>query len=135
MAKLVITEGYVTLGGTEVSAYAKAITVNYSAEVQDTTTFGAATRTKLPGLKDWSMTIEFVQDYADNALDEILFALVGTSFTAVVGPASSAVGVNNPRYSGTAILDSYSPLAGSIGETVTASITLQGSGTLSRLTA
>ena len=48
------------------------------------------------------------------------------------GPDSAAVGANNPKYTGNAILMSYPPLGNSVGELATGSLTLEGNGPLAR---
>ena len=136
MASLVLADCFVSLGGTDVSTYVRSVTLPYAAEMQDDTTMGDTTRINKGGLKNWSIDIEFQQDFADNLIDEILFPLVGTSFTVIVRPvASSVVGVSNPNYTGTGILESYQPFGQSVGDLATSTVTIQSAGTLTRATA
>lgn len=134
MANFVFTDADVSIGGNDVSAYVSSVTINYSAEIQDTTAMGDTSRTRLGGLKDWSAEVELHQDFANSALDSILFPLVGTSVAVSIKPTSSAVGTSNPNFNGNAILESYPPLGNSVGELATTSISLQGNGTLARST-
>jgi len=135
MAKIVLTDASVVIGGNDVSANVKSVTINYAAELQDSTVMGDDTRRRLGGLKDWSMDVELAQDFAASQLDSILFPLVGTTFTVTLKPTSSAVGTSNPSYSGTGILENYPPLGNSIGDLATTSISIQSAGTLARATA
>lgn len=135
MASLVLTDAFVSFGGTDISSYIRSVSINYSAELVDETAMSDTTRINKGGLKNWSMEFESNADFTDNLLDEILFPLVGTTFTVIVRPTSSAVGVSNPNYTGTGILESYSPLGQSVGELATSSFTVQSAGTLSRATA
>jgi hypothetical protein len=135
MAKMVLTDAFVSISGNDVSDHVKSVSLNYAADMQDATAMGDGTHKRLGGLKDWSMDVEFHQDFAAANLDSILFPLVGTSFTVIARPVkSTAVGTGNPNYTGTAILESYKPLGGSVGDLAMCNITLQGNGTLSRAT-
>lgn len=136
MASMVMTDAFVSLGGTDVSTYVRSVSLPYGAEMLDDTTMGDTTRINKGGLKTWQLDIEFQQDFTDNLIDEILFPLVGTTFTVIVRPvASSVVGVSNPNYTGTGILESYQPIGQSVGDLGTSSVTIQSAGTLTRATA
>lgn len=135
MAEFVFTDAFVTIDGVDLSDHVRSVTVNYSADMQDDTAMGDGTRSRLGGLKDWSVDVEFNQDFASSSVDDTLFPLVGTSFVVAVRPTSAARSATNPEYSGTGILESYPPLGGAVGDLSTSSITIQSAGTLSRLTA
>lgn len=134
MASLAFTDAVVTIGGTDLSDYVKTVTINYSSEMLDETAMGDGTRKNKGGLLNWSIDVEFKQDFAAAAVDVTLFPLVGTTFTVVVRPTSSSVSATNPNYTGTGILESYSPLGNSVGDLAVAPITIQSAGTLSRAT-
>lgn len=135
MAQTVITDAVVTLNGNTISSHVTSVTINYNADMLEDTAMGDDTHSRLGGLKDWSMDIEIQQDYADNDIDEILFGLVGTTFTVTVKPASGSPSAGNPLYSGTAILPGYTPINGKVGDLAMTSISLQSAGTLSRAVA
>lgn len=135
MAKVVLTDAYVLVNAVNLSAFVKSVTLNYAAELQDSTTMGDTTRERLGGLKDWSIDLELTQDFAAGAVDATLFGLVGNTFAVEVRPTSGARSATNPAYTGTGILESYPPIGGSIGDLLMTSITIQAAGPLSRLTA
>lgn len=131
-----LTDGYFSYNSNDLSDYVKQITINYESDIQETTTMGATARTFLGGLLNWTATIEFRSDYADNLLDEILYPLLGGSGYAVeFRPTSSSVGASNPKYTGTGIMTSFQPIGGTVGELAMSPISLQGSGVLTRATA
>lgn len=134
MASLAFTDGFVSLGGTDISDYVTSITLDYAAEMLDETAMGDTTRIMKGGLKNWSVNLEMNQDFADNLIDEILFPLVGTTTTVIVRPTSSAVGAANPNYTGTGIIENYSPFGNGVGDLAKTSITIQSAGALSRAT-
>lgn len=136
MASVSFTDCFVSLGGTDMSAYVKSVTLNYAAEMLDDTAMGDTTRVNLGGLKNWSVEVEFNQDFTDNELDEDLFALVGASTAVVIRPVkSTVVGTGNPNYTGTGVMESYTPISGSVGDLLPASCVIQSAGTLTRATA
>lgn len=135
MAKMVLTDAFVSIAGNDVSDHVKSVSINYAADMQDSTAMGDGTHKRLGGLKDWSMDIEFHQDFAASNIDSILFPLVGSNAAMIVRPVkSTVVGTGNPNYTGTGIMESYKPLGGSVGDLAMCNITIQGNGTLSRAT-
>ena len=135
MAELVFTDAFVSIDGNDLSDHVKSVSIEYSADMQEITAMGDDTHTMLGGLKNWSMSVEFNQDYAAASVDAVLFPLVGTSFTVIVRPvASTAVGATNPNYTGTGLLESYNPIAASVGEVGAASVSIQPGSTLNRAT-
>jgi hypothetical protein len=134
MASLAFTNASVVLNSVDLSDHVKSVTLNYSAAMLDDTAMGDTTKKNKGGLKDWSLNVEFKQDYAAASVDATLFPLVGSTFTVAVKPVNTATSATNPQYSGTGILESYPPIAGGVGNLAAASVTIQAAGTLSRAT-
>ena len=132
MAESVFTNAHVSLGAVDLSDHVRQVTLSYSSEVQDSTAMSADTRTRLGGLLDWSLNIEFNQDYATSKVDQTLFSLVGTSVAVELRPDAGAASATNPEYTGNAILESYQPMGGTVGEMHVSPVTLTGTGTLAR---
>lgn len=135
MASFVMNDASVVINAVDLSDFVQSVTVNYAAEMVDETAMGDDTRKNKGGLKNWSIDVEFKQDFAASAVDATLFSLVGSTFTVTVKPTSAAVGSTNPSYSGTGILESYAPMDGGVGDLATTSVTIQSAGTLTRATA
>ena len=134
MAKFVLTDASITVGGTDLSDDVQSIEVSYEAEAQECTTMGDDTREQLGGLKNWSVTLNFVQDFASAQVDATLFSAVGTQVALVIKPTSGAVSTTNPSFSGTGLLTNYNPIGNSVGETAIAPATFVAAGTLTRAT-
>jgi predicted secreted protein len=135
MGKFVWKTPDIVVNSQDLSDHVESLTINYGAEIIDMTASGDATRSKLAGLKDWSVNVTFKQDYAASSVDATLFDLVGAaSFTITMKPTDSAVGATNPSFSGSALLESYTPIDGSVGAGATTTVTFQGTGTLARAT-
>jgi hypothetical protein len=134
MASLALTDAFVSINAKDLSPFVQSVTINYAAEMLDASTMGVGTRVNLGGLKNWSIDIEFVQDFgATPAPDIDLFSLVGTTFTVIVRPVKGTlVGATNPNYTGTGILESYSPIGNSVGDLAMAPVTIQSAGPLTR---
>lgn len=139
MAELCFKDCYFSVGTTvaptNLTDHVRGVTINYAAEMLDKTAMQDDSRSRLAGLKDWSMTVEFNQDYAAGEVDATLFDMVGAASTTVrvmVKPTTAAVGAANPRFHGYSLLESYGPVAGTIGGLLTATATFQGDGNLTR---
>lgn len=135
MAKLVLTDAFVSVGGNDISCDVRTVTLNYAAEEVDATVMCDDTRTNLGGLKTWSLELEIANDFAATDVDSIMFPLVGTQVAVIFRPNSAAVGASNPQYSGTGMLSTYNPVGGSVGDLATAPITIVSAGTLARTVA
>lgn len=135
MAHFVLTDAFVSLNAVDLSDHVKSVTVDYKADVQDDTTMGDTTHTRLGGLKDWNLSIEFAQDFAAAEVDATLFPLVGTSFAVIVRAVNvGGVSATNPNFTGTGILESYTPIGGSVGDLAMAPVSILGNGVLTRAT-
>jgi len=135
MAAIVLTNAKVSYNSNDISDHVLSVTINYQASIVDNTAMNSnAVMSNLPALKSWSMDIELEQDYAAANLDSIMFALVGTANTVLVNPVNSANSTSNPQYSGSAILESYQPITGKVGDLAKTVLKLTGTGALSRLT-
>ena len=132
MAEIVLVDAFATFGGADLSDHIRSITINHNAEILDKSAMSDTSRANIAGLKNWSVDVEFNQDYAATKTDATLFALVGTSVALVMRPDSGVIGPTNPEFTGNAFLESYSPIGGSIGEVHTTTVTFKGSGPLAR---
>lgn len=132
MAHLVFTSPSVTLNSVDLSDHVRSVSLDYKADMVDDTNAGDTTRVRLGGIKDWTLTIEFAQDFAADDVDATMFPLVGTTFAIAVRPTSAAASATNPEYTGTGILESYPPLGNGIGDLATTSVTIQAASALSR---
>ena len=132
MASIVLTNVSVTVGGTDISAYVLGITLNYDAEAVKETRMGNTTNVNKGGVKNWDGTIQFKQDYTDAAVDDTVFALIGTTGTFQGWPNSNTTGPNNPKFSGTALFQGYAPISGQHGELAKSALKFVSAGDLSR---
>jgi hypothetical protein len=140
MARLVLTDASVVVNGINLSEFITSVGITTSEDVVDTTGMGTAgARTRVSGLADNSLTLEFNQDYATGGpeitMNAVGASLVGTTFTVVIKPTSAAVGANNPSYSFTALCAEWQPLSAAVGELATVSATWPISGAITKAVA
>lgn len=135
MATFAFTDAYVTVNSVDLSDHVRQVTLDVSADELEDTAMGDTFRSRIGGLKDWSVTLEFNQDFAASEVDATLWPLLGSTTTVVVRPTSAAAGATNPQYSGTVLVSQYNPLTNSVGDLATTSVTWQGASTLARATA
>lgn len=135
MAKFVATDYNITIGGTDFSASLAAVTLDVSAEEQETTSFGDSWRERISGLKDASVSLDFHQDFGAASVDATLWPLLGGTVAIVVKPTASSVSATNPSYTFTALVTEYQPFASSVGDLATLSVTWPVTGAVTRGTA
>lgn len=119
MAKVVLKDASITVNGTDLSTRCDSVTIEDSAEEVDVTAFqGNGYREFAQGLKDATITASFFQDFASGSVHSVLNAVYqsGSTFDVVVKGDDGSVGEDNPSFTMTARLFSYSPLAGGVGE-------------------
>ena len=136
MAKFVATDVKVTINGTNFSDHIAQVSLEQTSDEIETTAFGTEWRQRIGGgLKDASISIDFHQDFGAGSVDAILSPLFGSIATVVVIPTSGSVSATNPSFTGTFSVVQYSPVASSVGDLATLSVSWPSAGTVSRGTA
>jgi hypothetical protein len=136
MAIFVATDFSVSINGsTALASYLTQVELKTSANDITTTSFGSSWVTRVAGLKEGSVTLQFNQDYAASTVDATLWPLLGSQATVVIKPTSTAVSSSNPAYTAVALVTDLTPVSGQIGDLATFSVTWPTSGTVSRATA
>jgi len=132
MAKFAATDYVIKINGNDFSTNMNQAELTIEAEDLETTAFGQGFRTRIGGLKQASVTLQFMQDFAGGSIDATLNSLVGTIATVVLIPAGTAISATNPSYTANCLVTQYSPMASSVGDLATFSITWPVSGTVTR---
>ena len=133
MPRLVLTNAKVTINSVNLSDHIASVTLSTSADVVDTTGFSStAARSRVAGLLDNSVTLEFHQDFATSNVEATVYPLIGTTTTVVVTPVDTTVGATNPSYTFSALVAEWQPLSGAVGELATASVTWPISGSITK---
>jgi hypothetical protein len=132
MATKVFTNALVEVDGTDISPHVSELTLNYSAEILDETAMGDNTRVRKGGLKVWSFDVTMHQDFEAGAVDATMFSIVGTSSCWEIRPENACSSANNPIFSGIGLVETYNPVAGSVGALLDTNVTVQAKSTLDR---
>jgi hypothetical protein len=137
MAKFVVTTNAVTLNGSDISSScARAELVINAAEV-DTTDFGSAGWTEvIGGLKSGTVSLDFHSDFGAGAVSTLFQDLVGTIGTVtLIGGNGTAPSATTPKYTATVLINSFTPVAGAVGDLSTFSVSFPTTGAVSYATA
>lgn len=140
MARIVLTDASVVINGINLSEFITSVAISSSEDVVETTGMGSGgARTRVAGLGDNSLTLEFNQDFATSGpevtINAVGSSLVGTTTTVVVKPTSGAVSASNPSYSFSAVVAEWQPLSAAVGELATVSATWPISGNITKAVA
>lgn len=136
MAVHVLTAARLLVSGVDFSDHISSITVESSAAEVDSTNFASAGwEENLGGLKKWSATIQWQQDFAASEVDATLTTLVGSTVS-FNGRYSSATGTSatNPAYYGNLLVTSLPRVSGAVGDLHGFSVTWPGTGALTYAT-
>jgi hypothetical protein len=136
MAKQVLLQSAILIGGTDLSTYCSKIELTVEVEEKDATTFGSAGwHENLGGIKSGSLALTFKQDVAAAAIDSILWPFLGTLQTFETRLNNAVVGTSNPKYTGSCLIRQHNPISGSVGDVAEMSVTWPTSGAITRATA
>lgn len=140
MARLVLTDAYVVLASTDISQYVTSISLTSTLDVVETTGMSSTSRTRVAGLRDNQVTIEFNQDFASGALEALIYpsdatTKIGTAVAMTVKPTSAATSTTNPAYGFSALITEWQSVSGAVGELATVSVTWPISGAITKTTA
>jgi hypothetical protein len=135
MAKFFAQDYKVTIGTTVLSDSIASVTLDITTDEVETTAFGSTYRTRIGGLKDASVSLDFHQDFGAGSVDALLFPLMGSTVAVKIAPTSGTITATNPEYRFDALVTQYQPFAGAVGDLATLSITWPVSGEVVRGTA
>ena len=125
----VLTDALVSINAVDLSDHVASVTINEGAELKEATVMGDAGVRRLSGLKDWSMTVTFRQDFDAAKVDATLQPLVGGSSFAVAVRKSKtdAISATNPEMQGNGLIDGDLPVvAADVGEVHDITVTIVG---------
>lgn len=127
MAKFVLKTPVVTINGVDLSDHVSSATIETSRDEVDVTAFGAANKEILAGLGDVTITLEMFQDFAAAEVDATLWPLstTDTPFTVAIKPTNGAISATNPEYQLSALMFTYAPINGAVGEASATTVTFR----------
>jgi hypothetical protein len=135
MSKIVLTDAKVTINSVNLSDHINNITLETKDDIIETSAFGTTAKTRVAGLSDNQVTLDFHQDFAAANVEATIYPLLGQTTTIVVQPTSAVVSATNPTYTFSAVIVDWTPLKGGIGQLATASVTFPITGTIAKAVA
>lgn len=137
MAVIVLTNAFISVGGTTLSSFGNSVTLTYEKDSIEITSFGDSGHKFTGGLENNSCEIALMQDFAvspSNAVEATVYPLVGTTTTVIIKPNGATTSATNPAYTlSNTYLAAHTPVAGAVGELATTTLTFTG-GTLAKAT-
>lgn len=115
---------------TDISAYCTSVQLQTPQGSYDTTTLGNSSKTFINGLAEWSIQVDGLYDAT---VDGYLAPIDSASRSIEFYPAGTPVGATKPKFSGEVLKTSYQ-VTDPVDGVVPFSLTLQGTGTLTRAT-
>ena len=134
MAKFAATDFTITINGTALTTSLNSVDLTINADDKETTTFGSGFRTRVGGLKQGSLKLNFMQDFAASNVEATLYPLLGTIATVVIQPTSGTVSATNPSYTVPCLVSQIQPLSASVGDIAMQQVTWNTSGTVVKAT-
>lgn len=137
MAKFVMKDPVVVVGGSTVTASCASATISLESDDVETTSFGTdGWRTRIGGLKGGSVDFEFHQDFGSGGIDSLLWPLLGGTAAISIRPGgTAAIAATNPEYQFDVLVAQYNPMDSAVGDLATVSVSFPITGAVTRATA
>ena len=141
MAKLVLTNAYVSINGVNLSDHIASISLATQYDLVETTQFGDTSKRVVAGLANNTISFEFHQDFTAGSVESIIYPLLGTATTCRIKPLDAPRSSSNPEYvmdgtlgSGKILISEWTALNAAVGELTTATVTWPISGDVIKIT-
>jgi predicted secreted protein len=132
MAIQALTAQVVSINSVDISAYCKSATLTIDVNSLDTTDFASDGWTEMiGGLKSGTLSVELMDDVADNELDEDLYAILGTVVPFAVKLDDGGISASNPEYQGNVLITQWN-IGGAVGDLATKSLSFPITGAIVR---
>ena len=122
MAAFMLYNASVSINSVDLSSAVTSITFTENAAELETTAMGDSNVTRIGGLLDGNIDLEFNQDMQTSETQATIRSLVGTVTTVVVKSDAAAVSAANPSWTFSALVTEWPSVNGTVGELATASI-------------
>ena len=123
MAVFLQNDVQLVVNSVDLTDHVASVTWQESSDELETTAMGDGNRTRIGGLKDGSVSIEFHQDFAASSVYATLYPLLGTVTTVEMTPTSGALSATNPKHSASALCTELPIIDGSVSDLATISVT------------
>lgn len=128
----IIRDAKVQIGSFDLGNSVRSCTVTYSFPTQEVTGMGDGAKRYVLDIPEWSVEIDFTDDFTDNGLNEQLWGWAGTEQPFKARKADTTIGATNPEFQGNVLILSIPVFSAGVGQVAGGRLSLQGSGTLTR---
>jgi hypothetical protein len=135
MAVYMGNDASVTINSVDLSDHVAQVSFTETSAELESTAMGDSNVTRIGGLKDGSVTIEFHADFAASEVYATINPLLGTTTTVLVVPVSGSVSATNPSKSVSALVTEVPFVDHAVGDLATVSVTWPFSGAVTTATA
>ncbi|HEY9418154.1 MAG TPA: hypothetical protein VIQ30_25625 [Pseudonocardia sp.] len=122
MGTFALTDCRVEVNGVVMSQWVTSVQLPQEFEALEDTAFGDSARSRIAGLEDSTVTINFNDDFAAAAVDATLWAARKTVVVVKVRPTTAAISATNPEYVGSFLVNQINPFGNSVGQLATRSV-------------
>ena len=135
MAVVVLVDGVFTLNSVNLTDHVKSVTLEIEGTEIDTSSITSDWDEGVLGRKSFSLSVEAMDDFAASSTDATVWGAfnTGTAIPFTFKATSAATSATNPQWSGS-VLPSKSPVGGGAGDLLTKSLSLKGTGAITRAT-
>lgn len=130
MAKFVLTNPEIEINSVSLADHVASVTVSESYAEVATTAFGDTAVTRIAGLGDHSVSLDFHEDFSATEVHATIYPLLSGTTTLVVKPVNETTSSTNPSYTMTVLVTEWPLLNGAVGDLATASVTWPVSGSI-----
>lgn len=116
MGTLAFIDARIEINSVDLSDWGTSVTLPIEFEALEDTAFGDVAKSRLAGIQDSTLQINWNQDFAAGAVDATLWAAKGGIIVVKIRPTTSAIGATNPEYVGSYLVSQYSPFTSAMGE-------------------
>ncbi len=121
MGSLAFIDARVEVNSVDMSDWVNGVTLPVEYEALEDTAMGDTARSRVAGLEDSTIQIDWNQDFAAGGPDATIWPIRKTVVAIKVRPTSAAIAATNPEYVGSYLIGGYSPFSNKVGELGTTS--------------
>ncbi|WP_028192938.1 hypothetical protein [Salinispora pacifica] len=122
MSTFALVDARVEVNAVDLSAWITSVQLPIEFEALENTAMGNTARSRLAGLEDSTITLNFNDDFAASAVDATIWAARRTVVVIRVRPTSAAISATNPEYVGAYLVSQINPFGAGVGELATRSV-------------
>lgn len=122
MATFAFIDARVEINSVDLSDWVTGVTLPITFDALEDTAMGDVARSRIAGLQDINISIQFNQDFAAGAPDVTIAGIDGTVVTIKVRPTSAAISATNPEYVADFLITENNPFGNNVGDLATTSV-------------